>query len=71
MRTIFICILLGVGSFFFNRDAEKLVLHPIERMLEKVDMIKKNPMAAVNGKLDDGIVAFTTKKSKVGNSTLK
>jgi hypothetical protein len=35
-RTVFICILLSIGSIYFSRDAEVLVLGPIERMIEKV-----------------------------------
>ena len=36
---------------FFNRDARTLVLDPIERMMEKVNFIAKNPMAACSDEL--------------------
>jgi len=47
-RTIFICVILSIASIMFTSDANKLVLTPIERMLEKVKLIAKNPLAAAN-----------------------
>jgi hypothetical protein len=47
-RTFFICILLTLASIYFNKDANELVLIPIERMIEKVKMIAKNPMIAAS-----------------------
>lgn len=44
MRTFLVCILLAGSSFYFNKDATNLVLTPIERMLEKIQIIAKNPM---------------------------
>lgn len=51
-RTLFVCIVLGIGSIFFTSDANKLVLNPIERMLEKVRFIAKNPLAAATDEVD-------------------
>jgi hypothetical protein len=45
LRTLFICAILAVGVFVFNRDASKLVLQPIERMLKKVKDVSENPLA--------------------------
>ena len=47
-RTLFVCIVLSVGSIFFTNDANNLVLNPIDRMLEKVKLISRNPLAAAN-----------------------
>lgn len=44
-RTIMVCILLVVSSYIINRDATRLVLDPIERMVERVRIVAKNPMA--------------------------
>jgi hypothetical protein len=52
-RTLFICLLLTIGSIFFTKDANTLVLEPIERMIEKVKLIAKNPMMAASDDLDD------------------
>lgn len=51
-RTTFICIVLAIGSIFFSSDANNLVLNPIERMLEKVKFIAKNPLAAASDEVD-------------------
>jgi hypothetical protein len=52
-RTIFICIILSIASIMFTSDANKLVLTPIERMLEKVKLIAKNPLAAASDELEN------------------
>lgn len=44
-RTIMVCFLLLVSSYIINRDATRLVLEPIERMVERVRIVAKNPMA--------------------------
>lgn len=64
-RTIMICILLTIGALFFTRDAEKLVLNPIERMIEKVKVIARDPLAAANGDFENaGFMNLDNKKSK-------
>mmetsp|Transcript_34086 Transcript_34086/g.101268 ORF Transcript_34086/g.101268 Transcript_34086/m.101268 type:complete len:980 (-) Transcript_34086:46-2985(-) len=47
MQTVFICLLLGFGSMLFSNDANTLVLMPIERMIVKIEKIRKNPLAAM------------------------
>jgi hypothetical protein len=51
-RTVFVTAMLGLASFFFVRDANLLVLNPIERMLKKVKYIAKNPLAATKDNID-------------------
>merc|ERR1712093_729042 len=46
-QTLFVCLLLGVGSMTFSSDANKLVLAPIERMISKLDRIRNNPLEAL------------------------
>lgn len=48
MRTIFVCVVLTIACYFFINDANNLVLNPIERMLEKIRLIRKNPLAAAS-----------------------
>jgi hypothetical protein len=43
LRTIFVCMVLTFGSLMFSKDANDLALRPIERMIEKVNKIAKNP----------------------------
>ena len=52
-RTVFVCVVLTIASIFFTSDANVLVLGPIERMLEKVKLIAKNPLAAASDEVED------------------
>uniref|UniRef100_A0A0G4FMQ5 Guanylate cyclase domain-containing protein n=1 Tax=Chromera velia CCMP2878 TaxID=1169474 RepID=A0A0G4FMQ5_9ALVE len=45
-KTVFICLVLALGALFFSKDANELVLNPIERMIAKVEKIRQNPMVA-------------------------
>lgn len=45
-KTLFICCVLGIAAHYFTKDASALVLEPLERMIEKVQLIAKNPLAA-------------------------
>jgi class 3 adenylate cyclase len=47
LQTLFICLLLGIGSMTFSNDANKLVLAPIERMISKLDRIRNDPLQAL------------------------
>jgi class 3 adenylate cyclase len=51
MQTIIVCIMLVGGSAVFSRDAQKLVLKPVEFISNQVELIRKNPMNAT--KLSD------------------
>jgi len=44
-RTTFTCFVLGLGALLFSRDANALVLHPLERMVQKVKEMSENPLA--------------------------
>jgi hypothetical protein len=41
---VFVCIVLTLGAIYFNKDANKLVVTPIERMIDRVKRIAKNPL---------------------------
>lgn len=47
-RTIFICIVLTLGSVYFSKDSEELIIKPIEKMIEKIKIIARNPIAAAD-----------------------
>lgn len=47
-KTIFIMLVLALGAFMFTRDAEHLVIEPIERMVDLVKRLSKNPLSAVS-----------------------
>lgn len=59
IRTLLILIILSVSSFLFNKDARDLVLDPLERMIEKVKLIAKNPLAASSNEINEaGLMCF-------------
>ena len=43
---MFISVLLALGATMFEKDAQLLVLQPIERMTEKVRILAENPFAS-------------------------
>jgi len=45
-KTMFICIVLTLASLLFSRDANNLILRPIERMIKKVNRIARDPLLA-------------------------
>jgi class 3 adenylate cyclase len=45
--TVYVCFSLVIAIMFFTRDANQLVLRPVESMIAKVEKIRENPMAAV------------------------
>jgi hypothetical protein len=50
VRTTFICSLLLLAAMIFSKDANNLALHPIERMINKVNRIANNPLMALEEK---------------------
>eukprot|EP00397_Hematodinium_sp_SG-2012_P003342 GEMP01003350.1.p1 GENE.GEMP01003350.1~~GEMP01003350.1.p1 ORF type:complete len:1014 (+),score=182.63 GEMP01003350.1:101-3142(+) len=47
MQTLFVVFVLALGALFFSKDANTLVLAPIERMIAKMEKIRDNPLAAM------------------------
>jgi hypothetical protein len=39
VRTIFVCVLLTSGSLYLTKDAQEIVILPIEQMIKKVNSI--------------------------------
>uniref|UniRef100_A0A7S1LEV7 Guanylate cyclase domain-containing protein n=1 Tax=Alexandrium catenella TaxID=2925 RepID=A0A7S1LEV7_ALECA len=46
LTTVFVCMVLCVASLFFSSDANTLVLNPVEKMINKVEAIRDNPLRA-------------------------
>ena len=76
-QTIFVCIMLSGAAILFENDAKKLVLSPLEIMIEIVDNVAKDPINAKNiDELQTGVKAILdeeegekekAKKKKHGN----
>jgi len=47
-QTVFVVVVLAIGALLFSRDVDKLVLLPIERMISKVETIRKDPLYAIS-----------------------
>lgn len=47
LKILFICLVLAVGSMTFSKDANVLVLYPLEQMIAKVEKIRDNPLIAM------------------------
>lgn len=52
VRTAFIVAALGLGITLVQRDAARLVLRPMERMLSKVRAVAENPLATKRARLE-------------------
>ena len=58
-------ILLTVGSVQFNKDANKLVLEPIERMTEKVKLMASNPLGVIYEDIENtGVLGLVEKEER-------
>ena len=45
--TVFVSVMLVIGSIVLNNDVEKLVLAPIDKMMNLVDTIAKDPLKPI------------------------
>ena len=52
-RTVFVSIVMTLAALYFTRDAQKLVIEPIEKMMRKVAKIAKDPIHATEEKMVD------------------
>ena len=43
LKTLFVILVLGIAAIMFTRDAEALVIGPIEHMVEMVDTLANDP----------------------------
>jgi hypothetical protein len=47
-KTVFILLVLGVGALLFSADANRLVLIPVDRMVQRVKGMADNPRLKVH-----------------------
>jgi hypothetical protein len=73
-RTTYVCLVLSFAAIFFNKDAQTLVLDPLERMIEKVKLMAQNPLAAATDEVENaGVYNFLNQvdKSQAQNEEAK
>jgi len=65
-RTLYVTVVLALSAVFFSGTANRLVLHPLERMLEIVQRIAKDPSsaAAAEEMQNAGLYTFIKKEQK-------
>lgn len=71
VRTVFVTVALLSGTLFFSKDANDLVLTPIERMIEKVNKIANNPLAIKEFRLASESGGITNELVLIENSIVK
>ena len=76
------CVVLAISSIYFTKDAQDMVLDPLERMIEKVKIIASNPMSAATDEVNlAGVYSFADtdikkqknmkmRRSKKGNNSV-
>ena len=52
-RTFFICAAFTIGVFYLTKDANDMVIVPIEKMMHKVKRISENPLLPLDEELND------------------
>ena len=62
-RTLFVTMILAVGALLFSRDANQLVLAPIEMMLSKVRRIAESPLEAAQMEEREAFILEELEKS--------
>ena len=55
IRTVFICFVLAFSSLLFSKDANELVIGPIENMTERIKRIARNPLEAAQEDENDSL----------------
>lgn len=65
IKTFFLCILVTVATVYFENDVKRLVLDPLEVMIEIIDKVSKNPIKAKNFEnLETGMKTTISKMNK-------
>jgi len=47
ISTLYILVLLVIASLGFSQSANKLIIHPVERMIKRVESIRESPLIAM------------------------
>ncbi len=61
MLTIFVALVLLIGTLVFTADAQRLVLDPIERMMSMVEEVSKDPLRPITWQHQEGSGEYETR----------
>lgn len=71
VRTTFVIVVLVLGAILFSKDANDLIVTPIENMLAKVRRISDNPLAAARIEEDLAIAEEQLQKNQLDEKLKK
>eukprot|EP00357_Protocruzia_adherens_P001022 CAMPEP_0114995004 /NCGR_PEP_ID=MMETSP0216-20121206/13473_1 /TAXON_ID=223996 /ORGANISM="Protocruzia adherens, Strain Boccale" /LENGTH=951 /DNA_ID=CAMNT_0002358967 /DNA_START=34 /DNA_END=2889 /DNA_ORIENTATION=- len=71
IRTVFVCIVLASAALFFSKDAQDLVLTPIETMIKKVNDIARNPLLAAQEEENQQVALAESELADEGDKKVK
>lgn len=66
IKTLFLCLLVTIATVYFESDVKRLVLDPLEVMIEIIDKVSKDPIQAKN--LESLETGMKTTLSKMNNN---
>ena len=55
-QTLFVCFVLASGAMLFTKEANDLVIIPIEQMIAKVNRIAANPLLAAQEEENEALL---------------
>ena len=66
MNTLFVCVILVMGTLIFASHCNALVINPVEQMIQKVSRIAENPLAAAQEEENEAIALEKLNENAVG-----
>ena len=70
-RTLFVCLVLASGALLFSKDANDLVIAPIEQMIQKVNRIALNPLEAAQEEENEALALEQAKVDELKSNGKK
>jgi len=65
IQTIMVCIVLVGGVFMLSKDANDIVIGPVEEMMTKVKRVAKNPLEAAREEENEALALYRARKEEL------
>ena len=62
-RTVSVCLILIIGAMVFYKDADLLIVRPIEKLMSIIKTIIHDPLGACRNEGDESLVPVTSKRN--------
>lgn len=70
VQTVMVCIVLVAGVYMLSKDANDLVIGPVEEMMAKVKRVARNPLDAAKEEENEALALYRARKAElVANKT--